>query len=154
MTPLEEYAQEEGAAVAELRRFIGGAAEAALDGSAESLQIVDRYVKAASHDLFGNSSAARLIRERSGIDDIRRWLTVRISYYFALCFRNTYGSNWYLSEVDEPHLTGTPALSVDGIEVIPIEVAARLTGGELPDGLAGVFAQVEAGRRKKSGTRH
>ena len=137
------FVADEGPAIEQLRRLVGGNAGKHLDGSSDSLGVLDTFV-------------ANLIAtpkwERSelfdGLGDIRLWLAVRVAYYMALFARGELGCDWYLCADSESDLYGTPVLAIDGIEFSPLVVSAALLEGGVDAGLVGFFTDLEIERRK------
>ena len=139
------FVADEGPAIEQLRRLVGGNAGKHLDGSSDSLGILDTFV-------------ANLIAtpewERSdlflGLGDMRLWLGVRVAYYMGLYARRELGCEWYLSWDSESDAYGTPVLAIDGIEFSPLLVSAALLNGGVHAGLVGFFTDLEIERRKVS----
>ena len=138
------FVADEGPAIEQLRHLVGGNAGKHLDGSSDSLGVLDTFV-------------ANLIStpewERSelfeGLGDIRVWLAVRVAYYMGLYARNELGCEWFLGEDSESDTHGTPVLAVDGIEFSPLLVSAALLEGGVQAGLVGFFADLEIERIKE-----
>ena len=135
-----EFVQDEGPALEQLRALVGGEAAKHLDGSADSLGVLDAFVVnlTASPDWEHSELYAE-------VRDIRKWLAVRIAYYMGVYARNSYGCDWHPSQLDDP-AKGSPVLSVEGVEFSPLEVAWSLLAGDVEGGLVGFFADLEAER--------
>src|SRR4029453_14931260 len=141
---LESYVRDEGPALDELRRFVGGQAGVALDGSTASLAILDAFIRnlIAVPDWEGS----RLLVD---FPKIRSWLAVCVAYYIGRYARSQYGCPWYLSINTDSAAHGTPVMAVNGIEFSPLETAPPFLSGGVIGGLVVLFADLETERLKR-----
>jgi hypothetical protein len=146
---LDRFVRDESPAIEELRRFVGGRATSSLDGSEDSLAVLDAFLVNLTHDTCWTESPLF-----QNIPNVQSWLTVRVAYYIGLCFKRYYGGEWYLSREGTHPTTNTPVLSVCGIEVSPLEVADALLRGEVDNGLVGFFRDLELKILSTNPTRH
>lgn len=135
MTTDEKFRQfvaDEPAAIEELRRFAGGELSKRLDGSLESLSLLDSFVSnVTSNPQWETSSLFEGLH-------IRSWLAVRLAYYLGLYLRRTYGAEWYLSRDASAPVLGTPVMIVGEMEISPLEIADAYLRGTVDGGLTGV----------------
>lgn len=134
-----KFVQDQDAAIDELRTFVSGEVGPKLDGSAESLAMLDQYVKTLTVPGWEESS---LFGDRSG-DKIIRWLTVRVAYYLAWSLQKRFGVKWQLSSDAGAAVYRTPVLVIDGVEISPLEVANAYIRGDVERGLVGLTRDLE-----------
>lgn len=132
MTDLEEFKRDESECIQQLREFVGGEAAKELDGSPQSLRLLDAFV--ANLTARGDWASSDLFREVS--PNMEKWLPVRIGYYFATVVRGEGASEWHLSVAPESRLVGTPVMELNGVEFSPLEIAHALVKGEVRGGLS------------------
>lgn len=142
---LAQFLADEGPAIEQLRRLIGGDAAKRLDGSSNSLGVVDTFVANLTSSSGWENSALF-----DGLGEVRKWLAIRVAYFIGLYARHDMGCEWYLSADAESPLFATPVLAIDGIEFSPLEVSWALLDGGVQDGLVGFFADLEVRRREES----
>jgi hypothetical protein len=132
---LQRFLRDEDAALAGLRRFVGGQAGERLDGSAESLAMLDEFIENLTRNPNWESDP---VFEGIGI---RSWLTVRLAYYFGLFLRKEYGAAWRLGANPD---FGTPVVKIGDIEISPLEIASEHLAGAVDGGLSGVARDLRA----------
>lgn len=127
----DRFVADEAPAIDQFRRFVGGELGPRLDGSLESLELVDRYIQnLTAHPGWESDS---LFADYSS--NIRPWLTVRLAYYLAQVIRRGLGGEWRLEE-DEP------ILDLGSLHVSPLEIAHAYLDGGVDGGLAGLYADL------------
>jgi hypothetical protein len=127
----EQFVADEGPAIEELRRFVGGELGPRLDASIESLELLDRYVQKLteppgweSDPLFAGFSS-----------NMRPWLTVRLAYYLARVVKQGLGGHWRL-EADQP------VLDLGPLQISPLAVAHSYLDGDVDGGVSGLYADL------------
>jgi hypothetical protein len=131
---LVSFIADEQPAIAELRAFVGGQVGEKLDGTPESLPLLDAFLENLTAEPTWFESV-----QFEGVD-IALWLAVRVAYYFGWALRRAGASNWYLSDNISSSTYGTPVVALGGLEISPLEIAHEALLHTLHGGLAGVFA--------------
>lgn len=128
----QRFLRDEEAALEELRRFVGGQVGNRLDGSGQSLSVLDEFLEALiTHPSWESDPLFEGMR-------IRTWLTVRLAYYFGLFLRKEYGTEWRLSADPGSPALETPVIKVGEIEIRPLEIASEHLAGAVDGGFSGV----------------
>ena len=141
MTPeqFDQFKADEDGAIDQLRVFVGRALGDRLDRSLPSLEFLDRFVQNLVADPEWMKSA--LFRDVS--DNVRTWLAVRVAYYLAACLRDVYDVECDLSEDHDSPVIGTPVLSIEGVEISPLEIASAYLDGAVVGGLQGLVKDLQ-----------
>jgi hypothetical protein len=141
MTPQEfhRFRADEQPAIDQLKHFVGRGLAPHLDGSVQSLAVLDQFISNLTKD--PGWMASPLFRDIS--EDIRRWLAVRLAYYLAAYLRRVYAVDWRISDDDESPVYDTPVLSINNIEVSPLEIANAYLVGGVKGGLYGLVSDLE-----------
>lgn len=129
-------ADQEGA-IEQLREFVGGEVGPRLDGSVQSLELLDAFVESLRRD--SNWARSPLFEGFAG--DPLSWLTVRLAYYFGEILVRRFGSEWQLSRDRAPNV---PVILVGELELSPLEVASSYLAGQVHGGLLGLLVDLEA----------
>lgn len=134
-----EFIDDEEPAIEELKTLVSGELRSKLDGSADSLELLDRFARNLTADPEWASSP--LFDDIS--EDMEIWLSVRIGYYIARCLQKRFDCLWELSSDPESSAFQTPIMNVGGFEVSPLRVGYACLREELDGGLKGWLEELE-----------
>jgi hypothetical protein len=135
-----QFTADEEPAIGQLRQLAGGELREALDGTIDSLVLLDRFIRNVTKDPDWSSSALFAAYPTT---NIRNWLAVRVAYYLAACLRQGFGGEWRLSDQEKSPFYRTPVYRVRGREISPLEIGYSMVDGILGGGLAGVAAALQ-----------
>ena len=135
----EQFVADEEPAIDELRRFVGGQLGPRLDGTIESLELLDRYINNLTREPAWESDPLFA----TYTSNIRPWLTVRLAYYLAYVIKQRLEARWRL-EADEP------VLDLGALHISPLEVSHAYLNGDVDGGLAGLYADLTVALAEQS----